>query len=395
MRHVKLLQLCIISVGIILLVSVLIASNIFSVFCHSAPSAVTKLQPEMPDVRMRAAAVSAETITKLTPTAAVTTVTMPPVTRTTTILTTTLAAGQCAPHTQSRTANTQEIDLWQTMDSNSYNSPQILDAVSSWDALNPSIRHKVLNDSAIDVFMASNFGTQTYEVFRGYPLNVMRADMWRIAVIYARGGVYADADSRCIKPIKEWWNPDECDAVVGIEYSQQACNWVFASKLGHPLFHTALTLMVDKVLKYREKWGADVSLVDHTDEHFVHHFTGPTLLTKAIEAEYGQVRPGNFKSRTGRSDKNLCIRDHTFFSSLNTQNLFGSKFLNGSMSWTKQRVEILRPRCVERGGNGSTFGFSDVCPGWFYCCGLCDSSRNPQPCKGFDSTCACTKHELD
>ena len=42
--------------------------------------------------------------------------------------------------------------------------------------------------------MNASFDNATVAAYRSFPLGVMRADMWRYAVLYDRGGLYADID---------------------------------------------------------------------------------------------------------------------------------------------------------------------------------------------------------
>ena len=53
---------------------------------------------------------------------------------------------------------------------------------------------RVLNDAQIDEFIRLNFDNSTYDAFQILPLNVMKADFFRYAVLQAKGGVYADVD---------------------------------------------------------------------------------------------------------------------------------------------------------------------------------------------------------
>ena len=54
----------------------------------------------------------------------------------------------------------------------------------------------VRRPQAADTFMASSFDNDTVTAYRGFPLGVMRSDMWRYAVLYERDGLYADVDVR-------------------------------------------------------------------------------------------------------------------------------------------------------------------------------------------------------
>lgn len=73
----------------------------------------------------------------------------------------------------------------------------------------------------------------------------MRADFWRYAILYARGGLYADVDVTSLRPLQQWLPPqdneakglplegkyrqyswDSCAAVIGLENDMHFCQWV-------------------------------------------------------------------------------------------------------------------------------------------------------------------------
>ncbi len=75
------------------------------------------------------------------------------------------------------------------------NTPQ------SWQSLNPSFEYKFWTDEMIDQFVQTKF-PQHYDYFRSLPYNIQRVDMVRYMWLYEYGGIYADLDLACIKPIE-------------------------------------------------------------------------------------------------------------------------------------------------------------------------------------------------
>ena len=37
----------------------------------------------------------------------------------------------------------------------------------------------------------------------------MRSDILRLVILYLHGGVYADVDTECVTPLREWIRPDD------------------------------------------------------------------------------------------------------------------------------------------------------------------------------------------
>ena len=79
----------------------------------------------------------------------------------------------------------------------------------------------------------------------------MRADFWRYAILYARGGLYADVDVQSHRPLQQWLPPqdkeakglplegkyrqyswDSCAVVIGLENKAHFCQWVSAGQEG-------------------------------------------------------------------------------------------------------------------------------------------------------------------
>ena len=93
--------------------------------------------------------------------------------------------------------------------------------------------------------MAQAFDAETLRVYRSFPLAVMKADFWRYAILYARGGIYADIDVQARRPVASWLPPvdesvselvfapyyrrlswDQCKVVIGLENDAHFCQWV-------------------------------------------------------------------------------------------------------------------------------------------------------------------------
>jgi hypothetical protein len=70
----------------------------------------------------------------------------------------------------------------------------------SWRRHNPQMQYRLFDDEACEALMADAF-PEHLDLYRRLPFPVMRADVFRYAVIYRDGGVYADIDMECLRPI--------------------------------------------------------------------------------------------------------------------------------------------------------------------------------------------------
>lgn len=82
-------------------------------------------------------------------------------------------------------------------------------------------------------------------MYSALPIGVMRADVWRVAVIYVYGGIYADLDTECRASVCEWIDKDD-GLVVGVENCTGAIgNFVFAAIPRHPALYAVLQTFVE------------------------------------------------------------------------------------------------------------------------------------------------------
>lgn len=115
--------------------------------------------------------------------------------------------------------------------------------VKSWTVKCPTLDIRFMDDNACENFIRDNFSDEVFFVYKSLPLGIMRADMWRIAVIYINGGVYSDTDVFCKNDISEILNSDVvfCQEHIG---SNDVSNYFFAASPRHPMLKRVLDIMV-------------------------------------------------------------------------------------------------------------------------------------------------------
>lgn len=232
--------------------------------------------------------------------------------------------------------------IWQT-----YKTQQLptraLECQQSWKAQTDCEYH-FLDDNQIKQFIRREMPPRVFKVFEALPLGVMKADLWRYCVVYVEGGIYADIDSMALQPLSAWNILPEHKFVFGLENDIHFCQWTFASVPGHPILKAVIDLVVAECEK-----GIDTS-----DEHFVHHHTGPGMWTRAIHQVLGY--PSEQKARHTYNlyqkqsehrqrfeQLGMRLEDRPYFYSQMVRNLYGSTQFtdDGYVSWLKERDQLV------------------------------------------------------
>jgi glycosyl transferase-like sugar-binding protein len=67
---------------------------------------------------------------------------------------------------------------------------------------NPDFTHRVFNEAEAEEFIAERFGAREAAAFRGCAVPSMQSDYFRYCAVLALGGVYSDADFRCLRSLR-------------------------------------------------------------------------------------------------------------------------------------------------------------------------------------------------
>lgn len=160
--------------------------------------------------------------------------------------------------------------------------------IKTWSDLNPTYKIVHHSDAEAEQFMCSTDFFHNHEVsnqtlcqvYQSLPLPVMKADMWRYAVMYKHGGVYADANALCRVPIDEWNLDRQCAFWAGQENNRLLCQWTLAALPGHELYGRTLQLIQKRVQRCIEQHGTVSRCLAAGSS--VHQLTGPAVFTDAV-----------------------------------------------------------------------------------------------------------------
>lgn len=148
----------------------------------------------------------------------------------------------------------------------------------TWRAMHPGYEYRFWTDDANRAFVAEHFPA-LLPVYDGYRHPVCRADLARCLVVCHYGGVYADLDCECLRPLDDLLEGRAL--VFGLEpqshvdkpavairgYSRIVCNAIFASVPQHPFWHHLIPLFMAR-----------------RDEGNILEATGPFVITRALDS---------------------------------------------------------------------------------------------------------------
>lgn len=153
---------------------------------------------------------------------------------------------------------------------------------ASWAIQNPGFAHEVFDDRRARAYLAEGPDPAVLRAYRRAEHPAKRADLLRLAILWRDGGIYADADDRCLKPIAPLL-AEPARLVLALEHLGTTGNNFMAAAPGHPVIGAALAEAVEAI-----EGGAMESLWLST---------GPGLLTRAAMRWLAEAAPEAFQSR--------------------------------------------------------------------------------------------------
>jgi tetratricopeptide (TPR) repeat protein len=159
----------------------------------------------------------------------------------------------------------------------------VCELMTSWQTLNPDHRWTCFSEVQANDFLREEFGHDVLQAFRRTRIPAQKADLFRLAWLTARGGIYVDADDRCLEPLDNYVR-SEATLVVHQENFGSMGNNFIAVTPEHPVIVRALEM-------------ATIA-INRGDTDLIWLCTGPGLFTRSFALEWASERPGGLLRRT-------------------------------------------------------------------------------------------------
>ena len=204
--------------------------------------------------------------------------------------------------------------IWQTHKFEYENLPgYILAPILTWQHLNPGYEYKYSSNEECFDFVKDNFDKNIYDIFSYKNMSIRnRFDIWRILCIYHFGGIYADCDLFCMRPIDVFLDLGYDFITKGSLDENKLCFSVGNDFLASSQKSKAAEIIIDKMME-------ECSKKIKSNHPIQTYHTGPPLYIGLYNEIFAKDSSLNFK-----------LYEHNFGSEIIEQGVFD---IVGSVTW--------------------------------------------------------------
>ena len=131
-----------------------------------------------------------------------------------------------------------------------WNTPELPDELvrlrATWQEHNPESACRLFDDAAARSFLERDYAPEVLRAYERAREPAKKADLFRLAYLFAEGGYWVDADDRCGAPLATVVPPHARLALFQEEYGTVGNNFIGVVP-GHPVIALALDLAVEAI----------------------------------------------------------------------------------------------------------------------------------------------------
>lgn len=133
---------------------------------------------------------------------------------------------------------------------------------------NPEYQYHFYDDKAIEIFFREEL-PEYYKAYKSLTIGAAKADFFRYAILYKKGGIYLDIDCKLVSRFKKFIKPDD-EGIISIENNGHLyVQWALIFNAGHPFLKKTLEVCYENIK-------------EHKFPNDVHKTTGPPAFTEGI-----------------------------------------------------------------------------------------------------------------
>ena len=137
--------------------------------------------------------------------------------------------------------------------------------------INPEYDYRFYNDEDVDKFIYKEFGADVYKQYSRITIGAAKADFFRYAILFKKGGIYMDIDSMTSSKFSSWIKNDDRAIITKERNPGFYVQWALVYEKGHPFLEKVLDAVIDNIRT--DKYPNDV-----------HKMTGPTVYRQVLNS---------------------------------------------------------------------------------------------------------------
>lgn len=134
---------------------------------------------------------------------------------------------------------------------------------------NPEYSYHFYDDDKVERFFREELPVSYYRAYKSLTIGAAKADFFRYAILYKKGGIYLDIDCKVVKKFRSFVQEDD-EAIISIERNGSLyTQWGLFFNAQHPFLKKTLEVCIENIFQ-------------HKYPHDVHKTTGPVAFTEGI-----------------------------------------------------------------------------------------------------------------
>lgn len=130
--------------------------------------------------------------------------------------------------------------------------------------------YRYVSTEARAEYLKANAPERVYNAYMKLTDGAAQADLWRLAVIYAEGGVYMDIDATLVWPLEGILDDSSEAFYIKMRGNTHYTNYFLAAAPQQPAYARAIDIIIHNIENRDEALG-------------IYDTTGPTVLNQALE----------------------------------------------------------------------------------------------------------------
>ncbi|WP_316802713.1 glycosyltransferase family 32 protein [Pedobacter nototheniae] len=141
--------------------------------------------------------------------------------------------------------------------------------ISRFRRKNPDFSYEFYDDARIEKFLLEEFDEDTFRLYKRLNIGAAKADFFRYAVLFKKGGIYVDIDSGINGSLNDFIRPDDSAIITKEGDPTLFAQWALIFDAGHPFLKRTIEIVLENIRT-------------NAYPNDVHKMTGPTAYTLAI-----------------------------------------------------------------------------------------------------------------